>query len=188
MEASSEEPTSTRNHGSEGEANVVPPPPTVPLTFPARPVRQQERRQVPNGLIQPPPGGLTQSPEELTRQVGWAALVEAVTQSATTLYPDDPAAVALTVANSLQPYIVSFAPRSQVGTFTSGTDGANRRDATTTPMSRTTESIVLGALSGTKSHEVGKYSHRFPVFPGDRCRDDIDLWESIGSQCMAFKR
>ena len=132
-------------------AVVAAPPPSVPLSFPARPVRQQEQQQVPNGLLRPPPGGINRSPEELTRQVGWTALVEAVTQSATALCPDDPHVVALTVANTLQPYMVSFAPRSQLGSLTSGIDGANRRDTSTTPMSKTTESIVLGAITGKKS-------------------------------------
>ena len=37
--------------------------------------------------------------------------------------------------------------------------------------------IILGAVTGRKSQEVGKYQHTFPSFPGDACRDDVDLWE-----------
>ena len=122
MEKSGAEPPQAQNHDSGGETMAGTLPPPGPATFPQRPAQQQEQLQTQSTfLIRPLPGGLTKSPEELTRQVGWTALVEAVTKSATTLYPDDPQAVAMTVANSLQPYIVAFAPRMHAGLSTSGT-------------------------------------------------------------------
>ena len=59
---------------------------------------------------------------------------------------------------------------------------------TGTPISKTTESIVLGALTGNKSHEVSKYQHTFPTFPGDVCRDDIDLWEKYWESVYGFQK
>ena len=180
------EPTNSQGHDPGGETTE--PPPLAAPVFPERPSQQQERPQVQNNeLLRPPPGGLTRSPEELTRQVGWSALTEAVTKSATALYPNDPQAVAITVANSLQPYMLAFAPRGLTG-FTSGTAGPGVQGQTTTPLSKTTESIVLGAITGNKSHEVAKYQHTFPHFPGGRCRDDIELWENTGKVCTDSRR
>ena len=114
--------------------------------------------------MQIPFGGLRQSPEELTRQIGLNALSEAVSASAQRLYPDDPKAAAMMVVNTLQPYLGAFAPTvgSQAVTGT----------ANTPHLSKTAESMVLGAVTGTKSHEVAKYQHSFPRFPGESCRDE----------------
>ena len=183
------EPTISQNPGSGGEPQE--PPPLEAPVFPQRLVAQQDRPQAyaPN-LLRPPPGGLTRSPEELTRQIGWTALSEAVSKSAVALYPDDPQAVAITVANSLQPYMMAFAPRSSTGFPTSGIAdyGQRNNNTTTTPLSKTTESIVLGAITGNKSHEVAKYQHTFPTFPGDRCRDDVDLWEKYWESVYGFQK
>ena len=176
------EPTVAQNQGSGGDSDA---PPWEQPSFPRRRLPQQGQQQaLTPALIRPPPGGLTQSPEELTRQVGWQALAAAVTHSATSLYPDDPQAVALTVASSLQPYMTAFAPRGKTGFFTEGTPGG----PTSTPLSKTTESIVLGAITGNKSHEVAKYQHTFPSFPGDRCRDDVDLWEKYWESVYGFQK
>ena len=181
------EPTNTQSPDSGGETQE--PPPLIAPTFPEQPLQQQAQPQVQmHTLFQPPPGGLTKSPEELTRQVGWAALTEAVRASATTLFPDDPQAVAITVANSLQPYMMAFAPRGLLGFPTSGTTGLGHQQQSTTPLSKTTESIVLGAITGNKSHEVAKYQHTFPTFPGDRCRDDIEAWEKYWESVYGFQK
>ena len=117
------------------------------------------------------PGTLHRSPEDLTPEVGWTALTEAVTASAQKLYPTDPKAVALTVANTLQPYMTAFSP-GRVGFEKNVSTSGNTPG---TPMSKTTEGIILGALTGKRSTEVAKYQHTFPTFPGDACRDDVDL-------------
>ena len=171
MEEPRAEPPQSQDQGPGEETSG--PPPLVSPTFPQRPAQQQEPQQAQqkSPLLRPPPGGLTRSPEELTRQVGWAALTEAVAKSAAALYPNDPQAVAITVANSLQPYMSVFAGPS--GFPTSDTT-AQARQQTSTPLSKTTESIVLGAITGNESHVVAKYQHTFPTFPGDRCRDDVD--------------
>ena len=167
-----EQPQPLPQSQGSGEEQHVSPPLEAPQ-FPAQVRAQQGAPQaltqpIPN-LVRPPPGGLTRSPEELTRQIGWKAMAEAVTTSATQLYPQDPKAAALTVANTLQPYLHFLGGPSS----TPGTGVPN----TNTPLSKTTESIVLGALTGKPSHEVAKYQHTFPNFPGDRCRDDVDLLE-----------
>ena len=107
------EPTNSQNQGSGG--NTEAPPWERPVLPQRQSPQQGPQQEQTSGLLRPPPGGLTQSPEQLTRQVGWAALTEAVTKSARALYPDDPQAVALTVANSLQPYMMEFAPRGRTG-------------------------------------------------------------------------
>ena len=87
---------------------------TPPLEVPLFPPRQPpepglpKAPVIPTPLLTPPPGGLTKSPEELTRQIGWRALAEAVSTSAQQLYPQEPKAAALTVANTLQPYMQIF--------------------------------------------------------------------------------
>ena len=82
MSETGAEPTIPQDHGPGDEA-----PPFDNPVFPAQQRRHTGPQQVPNKppLIRPPPGGLTQSPEELTRQIGWTALTEAVTKSATAL-------------------------------------------------------------------------------------------------------
>ena len=136
-------------------AGPPPPPPVPPPTFPARPPRQQGAPQDRTGVLtRPPPGGINKSPEELTRQIGWSALTEAVATSAQALYPDDPKAVAITVANSLQPYMTAFAPPGLSSHHHGSTPGTNA--PTSTPLSKTTESIMLGALTGKQSHEMSK--------------------------------
>ena len=83
----------------------------APPSFPQRQQVQPGQQQAPQRLlVPPPPGGLSKSPEELTRQIGWIALTEVVASSAQALFPDDPKAVALTVAYTLQPYLIPFAP------------------------------------------------------------------------------
>ena len=166
MAGNDNQPDSQGQDPGEDEEN----PPLEPPLFPPPQPPQPGPTPAPNPspLRIPPPGGLTKSPEELTRQIGWRALAEAVSTSAQQLYPQDPKAAALTVANTLQPYIQIFSP----GNTTPGTGQPSN-----TPLSKTTESIVLGALTGTKSHEVAKYQHTFPTFPGDSCRDDVDRWE-----------
>ena len=134
------EPPESQDHGPGEEAQQTqgPPDPLVSPVFPQRRLEQQEPSQAPEtaSLLRPPPGGLTKSPEELTRQVGWAALTHAVAESAKALYPNDPQAVALTVANSLQPYISAFASRG------SGlTSGTAHQGPSTTPLSKTTEAL-----------------------------------------------
>ena len=102
------------NGTGDSEPNTLPQgqdlgedPPMTPPVFPAPTPTPLQQQGPPQGLFSqltaPPPGGLTRSPEELTRQIGWTALTEAVTKSAVALYPNDPQAVALTVANTLQP-------------------------------------------------------------------------------------
>ena len=61
-----------------------------------------------SNIVRPIPGAINRSPEDLTRDIGWLALSEAITQAAVSLYPDDPQAVAAVVANALQPYLQSF--------------------------------------------------------------------------------
>ena len=118
-------------------------PPLTPPVFPQRPQQQPQpkaqqatfafpttstEQQTP-GLVRPPPGTLHRSPEDLTREVGWAALTQAVTASAQALYPNDPKAVALTVANTLQPYMVAFTPMRpgfDRAVATQGTPGTSR--------------------------------------------------------------
>ena len=121
-------------------------PPLTPPVFPQRPSQQvpeqdaqrahvtfatpvstqtdQQAQQPQNiGLVTPIRGTLHRSPEELSREVGWTALTEAVTASAQALYPNDPKAVALTVANTLQPYMTAFSPARlgfEKNVFTSG--------------------------------------------------------------------
>ena len=184
-EARAEPNTRSQDQGLGEEA-----PPFDPPSFPSLPQQQiqlQGQPEVPtHGLIIPPPGGLTKSPEELTRQISWTALTEAVTKSAVALYPDDPQAVTLTVANSLQPYMTAFAPHSRIGFPTVGTPSDVHR--TSTPLSKTTEIIVLGAIAGNKSHEVAKYQHTFPTFPGDKCRDDVELWAKCREIVYGFKK
>ena len=125
-------------------------PPMTPPVFPVPTTTTFEQQGQPQGpfslLTPPPPGGLTKSPEELTRQIGWTALTEAVTNSAVTLYPNDPQAVALTIANTLQPYMTAFTPQGRNVFPTVGTTTPTQN----TSMSKTTEGIVLGALTGTK--------------------------------------
>ena len=115
------EPQQSQDQGSREDTSGSAPP-LGPLKFPPRPVQQQGQQSVQSSttLLRPPPGGLTQSPEELTRHVGWTAMIEAVTKSATTLYPHDPQAVALIVATSLQPYMTAFAPRGHSSFPTAG--------------------------------------------------------------------
>ena len=92
-----------------GEEDDVPP--LAPPSFPQRQQAQPGQQQAPQRLlVPPPPGGLSKSPEELARQIGWIALTEAVVSSAQALFPDDPKVVALTVANTLQPYLITFRP------------------------------------------------------------------------------
>ena len=157
-------------------------PPLEPPDFPPPPPPRKGPEPAPQPfplLTPPPPGGLNRSPEELTRQIGWKALAEAVTTSVSQLYPHDPKAAALAVAATLQPYLKMFDhPSSTPGT------GA----PASTPLSKTIESIVLGALTGHKSHEVAKYQHTFPTFPGDRCRDDVDAWEEYWEAVYVFRR
>ena len=126
-EARAEPNTRPQGQGPGEEA-----PPFEPPNFPSLHPQQQGPTEVPKSvLITPPPGGLTKSPEELTRQIGWTALTEAVTKSAVALYPDDPQAVARTVANSLQPYMTAFAPR---GSFpTAGTPATAGPTSTPSP-------------------------------------------------------
>ena len=65
-------------------------PPLESAQFPAGFRAQQgapQAQSASTNLIRPPPGGLQQSPEELTRNIGFRALAEAVTGSAVKLYP-----------------------------------------------------------------------------------------------------
>ena len=99
MEQPGAEPTNSQDQataGSGGESQV---PPLERPVFPQQQLPQQGQPQAAKTtkLILPPPGGLNQSPEELTRQVTWTAIREAATTSATTLYPDDPKAAVHTV-------------------------------------------------------------------------------------------
>ena len=158
------------------------PPPTVAPVFPSRPLLQQGPVLEPSfsaPLQVPPPQGLSKSPEELARDIGFEALTQAVQASAVNMYPDNPKAVATTVANALKPWLPAFghAPVTSATHTTSST-----------PLSKTTESIMLNALSGTKSHEVAKYTQTFPKFPGDACRDDVDLWEQYWERVYGFAR
>jgi len=114
-------------------------------------------------------------------------LTEAVASSAQALFPDDPKAVALTVANTLQPYLIPFAPLGRHLGF-EGNQGMIGSAIAVTPLSKTTESIVLGALTGNKSHEVAKCQHTFPTFPGDARRDDVDLWEKYWESVYGFQK
>ena len=176
------EPTNAQSQDSGVEA-----PPFDRPVFPSQPQSLQHGRpqaQSPSGLTAPPPGGLTQSPEELTRQIGWTALSEAVTKSAVALYPNDPQAVAIIVATTLQPYMAAFTPMGRNSLTVGNAAGSDQH----TPHSKTTESIGLGAITGNKSHEVAKYQHTFPTFPGDRCRDDTDLWEKYWEAVYGFRR
>ena len=158
-------PESNPDAQTPGEASQPPPsggpqespgePPLTPPVFPQRPPQQvpeqeQQRPHVtfatpvstpqaqwpqPSGLVNPVPGTLHRSPEDLTREVGWTALTEAVTASAQKLYPTDPKAVALTVANTLQPYMTAFSP-ARVGFEKNVSTSGNTPG---TPMSKTTE-------------------------------------------------
>ena len=138
-------------------------PPLTPPVFPQRPLEQvpeQAAQRAPQvtfatpvstqtaqqaqpplypGLVTPLPGTLFRSPEELTREVGWTALTEAVTASAQKLYPTDPKAVALTVANTLQPYMTAFSP-ARHGFEKNLSTSVNTPG---TPLSKTTEGIIL---------------------------------------------
>ena len=99
----------SQDQGPGGEQPGDPPlePPDFPP--PPQPRKGPEQATQPFPLLTPPPpGGLTRSPEELTRQIGWKALAGAVTTSASQLYPQDPKAAALTVAATLQPYLKVF--------------------------------------------------------------------------------
>ena len=95
----------------------------------------------------------SQSSEDFARQVGWTALVESVTQAAQAMYPDDARSVALTVANTLQPYMMSFLPQNQRSIFdTAAMPGANTQGNTPgTQLSKNTENIILNAMTGKKS-------------------------------------
>ena len=135
-----------------------------------------------SNLIRPIPGTINRSPEDVTRDIGWIALTEAITQAAVGLYPNDPQAVAATVANALQPYMQSFGRGPPINPSTQGSPQQGQ------PLSKTTESIILGAVTGRKSQEVGKYQHTFPSFPGDACRDDVDLWEKYWESVFGFQK
>ena len=120
-------------------------PPLAPPSFPQRRKAQQRRLGAPRTtlpLVTPPPGGLQKSPEELTRLIGWMALTEAVASSAQALYPDDPMAVALNVANTLQPYMIPFAPLGRQLGF-EGTPGMIGAASAGTPLSNATNHTKL---------------------------------------------
>ena len=102
------------------------------------------------------------------------ALAKTVTSSAIALCLDDPKAVAMTVANTLQPYMMAFSPYPMPRNLTPCMDTTTGQPSTT-PVSKMTESIVLEAFAGNLSHEVANQGHTFPTFPGDVCRDDFDL-------------
>ena len=138
-----------------------------------------------NNLVRPIPGTINRAPEEITREIGWLALSEAITQASVSLYPDDPQAVAVTVADTPQPYLQSFGRGPAINPSTQGSPAQNGQS-----LSKTTENIILGALTGKKSQEVGKYQHTFPSFPGDSCRDDVDLWERYweSGECFGFSK
>ena len=168
------------------------PPPATPPVFPSRPQQQQPQQEATSrpqpGLVTPTPGTLNRSAEQLTREIGFQALATAIQSSAVALYPDDPKAVALTVANCLQPYLGAFMPGGPTGFERAVATQGMSPGASSQGMSKHTEGIILGAITGKRSQEVAKYQHTFPTFPGDTCRDDVDLWEKYWESVFGSRK
>ena len=178
-----QEPTANPNNKPVHPAST--PLQTPPLTPQKAPLFTPVPQQQPNLLVV----SGSQSPEDFARQVGWKALVEAVTSSANAMYPDDAKSVALTVANTLQPYMVSFQPgRSKLDR--SVTPAGNNTSGMTpgSHLSKTRENIILGAMTGKKSAEVAKYTSTVSIIPRRQLQRRYCSVGEILGKCIWFPK
>ena len=129
---------------------------------------------------------LFKSPDALVHDIGQQAAIAAITSAAVELYPNDPAAVAVTVASALQKFMGSTghmntsSSQHQPG-MTSRTPGQ---------MSRISEGIILSSITETqnKNPEIAKYATTFPKFPpGDQTRDEPDVYEDYWEKIAGFQ-
>jgi len=118
---------------------------------------------------------LFKSPDALVHDIGQQAAIAAITSAAVELYPNDPTAVAVTVASALQKFM-GF--KGQANTPSTQQQQPGMSSRTPGQMSKISEGIILSSITETqnKNPEIAKYATTFPKYPpGDQKRDEPDV-------------
>ena len=191
---------SVRSFTSGGAMPTMPTPPVM-FPSPVRTLPPGPQQVQPNPFYGALQGSTTKNVENVStvtvaRDISQEALIRAAVQTAVTCHATDPMAAGQAANEAIRQVLEGLRKTSgyepSPNIYGEVGNAMTRDRAPASQNSKAAEAILLGSITSATGHndkhkDPTRLYRSFPVFPGDKCRYEPDLWKTFWEEVATFK-